>query len=260
MSYQTILLEIENYCAVITLDRPEKLNALNHLTFIELDHVFDEISANEEIKGVLLTGAGEKAFAAGADISEIQNLSLEEGRAFSIFGQNILNKIEQCTKPVIALINGFALGGGCELAMACHIRIASENAKFGQPEVNLGLIPGYGGTQRLPRLIGRNAALELLLTGNMITAQAAQHLGLVNKVVSAAELMTAGKEILGAICSKGPLAVKYILEIVNRGLNMPLNEALNLEADYFGMVCTSEDKKEGTAAFLEKRKPQFKGK
>jgi len=260
MKYKTLVFEIENSAAIVTLNRPEKLNALNQQTFIELDHVFCETAADSSIKGVLLTGAGEKAFAAGADISEIQDLSLEEGRAFSIFGQNVFNKIEQCSKPVIALINGFALGGGCELAMSCHLRIASENAKFGQPEVNLGLIPGYGGTQRLPRLIGRNAALEFLLTGNMFTAQQALQYGLVNKVVPAADLADAGRELLDSILAKGPLAVKYILETVNRGLNMPLYEALRLEADYFGTACASEDKKEGTCAFLEKRRPQFKGK
>jgi len=260
MNYQTLLVKIEQNIATITLNRPQKLNALDHQTLSELDQAFGEIKNNKQAKGVLLTGSGAKAFVAGADISEIQKLSLEDGLNFARFGQAIFNRIEKFPKPVIALINGFALGGGCELAMACHLRLATEKSRFGQPEVGLGLIPGYGGTQRLPRLVGRGAALEILLSGNMLSAKRAFEIGLVNRVVAENELLDKGKELLNTILSKGPLAVRYVLEAVNRGQDLPLPEAINLEADYFAMACASEDMQEGTGAFLEKRTPQFKGK
>lgn len=260
MDFKTLLFEISDHIALITINRPDKLNALNHLTLQELNQAFESVSDNDEIKGVLLTGAGGKAFVAGADISEIQKLSLEDGKAFAIFGQEIFTRVENLTKPVIALINGYALGGGCELAMSCHLRFATEKSKFGQPEVNLGLIPGYGGTQRLPRLIGRSAALEILMTGEMLSAERARELGLVNKIVAEDALLDEGKALLKTIFSKGPLAIKYILETVNRGLDMPISKALRLEADYFGMACASEDMKEGTGAFLEKRNADFQGK
>ncbi len=259
MNYKNLLIEKEYPLLLITLNRPDKLNALNRRTLEELDAVFSEIEQDNQIKGILLSGAGDKAFAAGADIGEIQNLDLAEGKEFARFGQRIFTRIENCKKPVIALVNGFALGGGCELAMSCHIRLASENAKFGQPEVNLGVIPGYGGTQRMARLIGKGRALELLLTGTMITAERAYETGLVNQVFPAAELEAAGRKMLSTIFNKAPLAISYVLETVNRGLNLSLEEGIRLEADYFGQSCASEDMKEGTGAFLEKRKPEFKG-
>ncbi|MGD9486929.1 MAG: enoyl-CoA hydratase/isomerase family protein [Calditrichaceae bacterium] len=260
MSYKNIIVEINPPIATILINRPEKLNALNVETVTELADVFRKLSANDSVGGVLLTGAGEKAFVAGADISEIQNLGADEGRKFAAAGQAAFNLIEQLGKPVIALVNGYALGGGCELAMACHLRIAGEEAKFGQPEVNLGIIPGYGGTQRMPRIIGKGIALQYLLSGEMIGAQRAHEIGLVNKVVATAELKEAGQKMLGQILSKGPLAVRYVLNAVNEGLNTDLEKALNIEASYFGKACATEDMKEGTSAFLEKRKANFRGK
>ncbi len=259
MNYKNLLLEKEYPLLRITLNRPDKLNALNRRTLEELDAIFLEIEKDDQVKGILLSGAGDKAFAAGADIGEIQNLNLATGKEFARFGQRIFTQIENCTKPVIALVNGYALGGGCELAMACHIRLASENAKFGQPEVNLGVIPGYGGTQRMARLIGKGRALELLLSGTMITAERAYETGLVNQVFPAAELEAAGRKMLNTIFNKAPLAISYVLETVNRGLSLSLEEGIRLEADYFGQSCASDDMKEGTGAFLEKRKPDFKG-
>ena len=260
MSFQNILLEKNPPTATVTINRPDKLNALNTATFLELEQAFNEIHSDDAIRGVLVKGAGTKAFVAGADISEIRNLSLQAGINFSRLGQRVFQMIETLNKPVIALINGFALGGGCEFTMACHLRIATPQSKFGQPEVNLGLIPGYGGTQRLPRLIGRGLALELLLTGDMIDAQRAYEIGLVNRVVEADQLEATGEKILGKILAKGPLAVKHMLEVVHRGLNGTLEEGIALESDYFGITCATEDMKEGTSAFLEKRKPEFKGK
>lgn len=260
MDYETLLYKKDEQIALITLNRPQKLNALNNKTLRELKQVFESIARDDQIKGVLLSGAGGKAFVAGADISEIQSLSLEEGKEFARFGQDIFTRIENFPKPVVALIDGYTLGGGCELAMACHLRLATEKSKFGQPEVSLGLIPGYGGTQRLPRLIGKGAALEMLLTGGMISAERALQLGLVNKILPKESLLEEGKALLNSILSQAPLAIKYVLETVNRGLDMPLTKALRLEADYFGMACASEDMKEGTGAFLEKRKANFQGK
>lgn len=260
MQYKNLLVEHEQNLTLITINRPRKLNALNRRTIEELDAVFSEIESDGAVKGVLITGEGEKAFVAGADIGEIQALDLDSGRQFARFGQNVFSKIENCHKPVIALVNGFALGGGCELAMACHMRIASENAKFGQPEVSLGLIPGYGGTQRLARLIGKGRALELLLTGNMIDAKRAYETGLVNHLVAANDLKETGLKLMHNILNKAPLATAYVLETVNRGVHLSLDQGLALEADYFGYSCASEDMREGTAAFLEKRKALFKGK
>lgn len=260
MSYDNILFEKKKNYAIVTVNRPEKLNALNTATFADLYEAFSVISTDDDIKGVLVRGAGDKAFVAGADISEIQSLSLESGVEFSKIGQRVFNLVENLTKPVIALIDGFALGGGCEFTLACHLRLATENAKFGQPEVNLGLIPGYGGSQRLPRLIGRGRALQLLLTGDIISAQEAHQMGLVNQIVADDKLMETGEKLLMKILSKGTLAVNYVLQSVNRGLNMTLPEGLALESDFFGRACASDDMKEGTSAFLEKRKPNFKGK
>ncbi len=261
MEFKNINYQIEDGYALLTINRPDKLNALNLATFAELAQALLMIHKDESVSGVLLTGAGEKAFVAGADITEIQHLNLAEGKEFSAIGQRVFDTIEDFSKPVLALIDGFALGGGCELAMACHLRLATEKSRFGQPEVNLGLIPGYAGTQRLPRLIGRSAALELLLSGEMIDARRAYDLGLVNRVVhDKTELLESGKQMLRTITSKSPLSIKYILNLVNQGLNMPLNQAEELESTYFGMMCSSYDKQEGTAAFLEKRKPVFNGK
>lgn len=259
MSFANILLEKKPPVATVTINRPDKLNALNTATFLELEQAFIDIRGDDSIGGVLVRGAGDKAFVAGADISEIHELGLQEGIEFSRLGQRVFKIIETLNKPVIALINGFALGGGCEFTMACHLRLATPQSKFGQPEVNLGLIPGYGGTQRLPRLVGRGRGLEILLTGDMIDAERAYQIGLVNRIVEAEELEEVGQKMLTKILLKGPVAVKNILEVVQRGLEGTLDEGIALESDYFGITCATEDMKEGTSAFLEKRKPKFKG-
>ncbi len=255
MNYRTIKTELENNIFFITINRPDKLNALNKTVLEELSNAMDHIYNEKNIKGVIITGAGEKAFVAGADISEFTEVKDTEGEMLSKKGQDVFFKIENCPKPVIAAINGFALGGGCELAMACHFRLASTNAKFGQPEVNLGLIPGYGGTQRLTMLIGKGKAMELMMTGNMIGAEEAKSLGLVNYVETPENLLPKTKEILKSILAKSPLAISKVIEAVNSYFN---KEGFNKEAKLFGEVFSSEDKKEGTAAFLEKRKPVFK--
>ncbi len=259
MSFKTLVIEIEDSIATVTIDRPEKLNALNYTVLSELDTLFNQLKNDETVKGILLTGAGEKAFVAGADLQEIKELDGEAALQFARSGQQLFLRIETFPKPVMALINGFALGGGCELAMACHLRLASEKAKFGQPEINLGLIPGYGGTQRLPRLIGKTRALELLLTGDMIDAAEALKIGLVNKVVPAAQLLTEGKAMMKKIVAKGGIAVQSVLQAVHQGLNLSLENGLELEALLFGRVCATEDKNEGITAFFEKRKPHFRG-
>ena len=258
MSYKTLLTELENSIFTITVNRPDKLNALNTEVMNELNLVMDEVSSNAEIRSVIITGAGEKAFVAGADIGEFVGLTTQQGLSLAKKGQDIFFKIENSGKPVIAAVNGFALGGGCELSMACHFRIASENAKFGQPEVNLALIPGYGGTQRLTMLVGRGKATELLLTGNMIDASTALQLGLVNYVVPQAELLSKARSILEVINSKSPIAVRRCLAAIkdsNTGI-----KGYESEIFEFGECFGSEDMKEGTSAFLEKRKPVFKGK
>lgn len=260
MNYENILLEQNEQILTITINRPDKLNALNYKTIEELGTVFSGLENDDSVGGVLITGAGEKAFVAGADISEIQILDLESGKDFAQFGQQVFAQIENLRKPVIALINGFALGGGCELAMACHMRIAAENAKFGQPEVTLGLIPGYGGTQRLARLVGKGRALELLLSANIIDTVKAYEIGLVNQVVAGSQLTESGNKLLNTILKKAPLATSYVLETVQRGMELPLDQAIELEAEFFGKSCSSLDMKEGTSAFLEKRKAAFKGK
>lgn len=260
MKFKNILLQSNNDYATITINRPDKLNALNKETLTEIGNAFEEIENDESIRGVIITGSGDKAFVAGADILEISGLDNISGAQFALEGQEIFNKIEQCSKPVIAAINGFALGGGCELAMACHFRIASDNAKFGQPEVNLGLIPGFGGTQRLPRIIGKGRALELLISGKMIDANEAYRIGLINQVTSKEELLDTATGILNSISQKAPLAVRAIIEAVNSGLDNKLSSALNDEANLFGKVCDTEDKQEGIEAFLEKRKPNFSNK
>ena len=245
--------------ATVTLDRPKVLNALNAATFAELDSAFEELGSDGAVRVVLVTGAGERAFAAGADIRELAAVDAGEGKAFSLRGQAVFRKIETLGKPVIACVRGFALGGGCELAMACTLRIAAEDAKFGQPEVKLGVIPGYGGSQRLPRLVGRGAALKLLLTGAIIDAKEALRIGLVDEVVSAAELMQRAESLAGEIASQAPLAIAETLRVVDEGLDVALDLALQREADQFGYLCDTADKAEGTKAFLEKRQPVWKG-
>jgi enoyl-CoA hydratase len=255
--YTTLLTSLEKGIFIITVNRPDKLNALNKDVMNDLDAVMNEIENNTEIKAVIITGAGQKAFVAGADISEFIGLSNEEGKALAKKGQDIFFRIENCTKPIVAAVNGFALGGGCELAMACHFRVASDNAKFGQPEVNLGLIPGYGGTQRLVQLIGKGRALELLMTGNMIDASIALEYGLVNHVVPQDDLLPKAKMILEQIVTKAPLAVGKCITAANAVFSN--DNGYEVELKSFGECFNTNDMKEGTSAFLEKRKPQFKG-
>ncbi len=259
MELKTLLVQKKEGYAIVTINRPDKLNALNNLTITELYSVMKDLNADDSVRAVVLTGSGEKAFVAGADISEIKEQDEITGELFALKGQRVFRYIEQMAKPVIAAINGYALGGGCELAMSCHMRICSTKAKFGQPEINLGLLPGYGGTQRLPRLIGRTDALYLLLTGEMIDANRAYDLGLVSEVVEPEQLLERAETLAKIISEKPPIAARYILKAVDEGLNMPIDAALNLEAELFGKICATEDMKEGTSAFLEKRKPQFKG-
>ncbi len=260
MDLKNLQLKIENSIATITIQRPEKLNALNTETITELFQVFKKLKQDDAVAVVIITGSGEKAFAAGADILEIQHHDEISGRIFSTRGQKVFRFIEKLEKPVIAAINGFALGGGCELAMSCHIRLAAENAKLGQPEINLGLIPGYGGSQRLPRLIGPTNALFLLLTGEAIDALKAASMGLVNEVVTGENLMPRATEIAALLAAKAPLARRFMLQAVIEGLDKNLDTALNTESELFGNLCATEDMQEGTSAFLEKRKPTFKGK
>jgi enoyl-CoA hydratase len=259
LALENVLYEKRGAIAYITLNRPNVLNALNQRTWEDLRAAFEEARDDEVVRGVILSGAGDKAFIAGADISELAQVTAVEAERSSTFGQEVLNLVENLGKPVIAAVNGFALGGGCETAMACTIRIAVENAKFGQPEVKLGVIPGAGGTQRLPRLVGRGRALQLILTGEMISAQDAYRIGLVNEVVPAAELITRAEAILHQIFANAPLALKYSLEAVNRGLETSQSEGLSLEASYFGLCAGTDDKKEGTQAFLQKRPAEFRG-
>jgi enoyl-CoA hydratase len=260
MNFQNILFEKKNPIAYVTVSRPKVLNALNMTTMEELRAAFHEIKNDPTIRVVILTGSGEKAFIAGADIGELAQNDPVSAKEYTHRGQSVLNLIENMGKPVIACINGFALGGGCEVAMACTMRLASENAKLGQPEVKLGVIPGYGGTQRLPRLVGKGIAMQLLLTGEMITAQEAYRIGLVNEVTAPADLIPRAEAIAQRIIANGPLAVQYTMEAVNKGMEAPLAEGLYIEAALFGVAAATEDKKEGTAAFLEKRPAQFKGK
>jgi enoyl-CoA hydratase len=259
MPFQNITLEVSERVATLTVNRPDKLNALNDLTITELGQAIEEIRTRDEVGGVILTGAGTKAFVAGADIAELSAQDPLEGRERARRGQYVLRRIETSPKPVIAAVNGFALGGGCELAMACHIRIASENAKFGQPEVKLGIGPGYGGSQRLPRLVGQGRALELILTAEMIDAQEAHRIGLVNAVVPPPDLLRVAHEMLRKILANGPIAVAMSIDAVVRGVELPLEDALLLEADQFGLLASTDDMREGMRAFLEKRAPRFSG-
>lgn len=260
MAFTTLLYAVSDGIARVTLNRPDKLNALNGVVIAELGDAVGHVEGDPGVRGVILTGAGSKAFVAGADISEIAEQGATDGKARALAGQQVFRRLERCGKPVIAAVNGFALGGGCELAMACHLRIASETAKFGQPEVKLGIGPGYGGTVRLPRLVGKGRALELLLTGQMIDAQEAWRIGLVNRVVPADRLLDEAEQLLRSILENGPLAIRVCLEAVDAGLEMSLDQALLLEANHFGLLSGTADKQEGTRAFLEKRKPVFQGK
>jgi len=259
MALEHLLVDRDGAVSIITINRPKVLNALNGPTLDELSQVIDEAGRDESVRALILTGAGDRAFVAGADINELAVQTPIGGREHARRGQALFDRLERLGKPVVAAVNGFALGGGCELAMACTMRIAADTAKLGQPEINLGLLPGYAGSQRLPRLVGRGRALELLLLGHQISAEEAWRIGLVNRVVPAAELMTEAKKTAQALASKAPVAVRYILDAVARGLEMPFGEAQDYEATLFGLLSTSEDMREGTQAFLEKRKAEFKG-
>jgi len=259
MNFENILFDRKNSIAYVTVNRPKVLNALDMSTMDELRTAFHEIKRDVGVRAVILTGSGEKAFIAGADISELAKNDPVTAKEYALRGQNVLNLIENLGKPVIACINGFALGGGCEIALACTMRLASDNAKLGQPEVKLGIIPGYGGTQRLPRLVGKGIAMQLLLTGEMIPAKEAHRIGLVNEVTAPSDLIPRGEEIAQKIIANAPLAVQYTMEALNKGIETPLSEGLYSEAALFGLASATEDKKEGTAAFLEKRPAQFKG-
>ncbi|MGQ9578040.1 MAG: enoyl-CoA hydratase/isomerase family protein [Candidatus Aminicenantales bacterium] len=259
MEFKNLLLHKADGIGWVTVNRPDKLNALNGETVEELTLAFESVRDDEEVLAVILTGAGEKAFIAGADISELAGLDEPEGRDYARRGQELTLTIENFPKPVIAAINGYALGGGTELAMACHLRIAAETARLGQPEVKLGLIPGFGGTQRLARLVGRGRALEVILSGRMVSAAEALSWGLVNRVVPADKLMAEAEALCREIIKNAPLALGLAIEAINRGLDRPIEEALDIEADLFGQACGSEDAREGTSAFLEKRPARFRG-
>jgi len=280
LELQNVSYAVENKIATITVNRPKVLNALNSTTIKDISTAVDAALGDSDVAAVILTGSGEKSFIAGADIVELSKLEAMSGREFALFGQSVLNKIENSPKPFIAAVNGFALGGGCEVAMACHMRIASSTARFGQPEVSLGLIPGYGGSQRLPRIVGKGIALELLLVGGMINAAEAHRIGLANKVIDAFQKDESGDLILdkrgkpqmdkdlflaevakfvGKIINNAPIAIEYTMEALNRGLDGDLETGQNIEADLFGLVCATADKNEGTTAFLEKRQAEFKG-
>ncbi|HKT47381.1 MAG TPA: enoyl-CoA hydratase-related protein [Candidatus Acidoferrales bacterium] len=260
MGYENILYEKKEQIAYITFNRPKVLNALNRQTIEELKQALLDARGDAAVRVLILTGAGEKAFVAGADISELARQTPVDGKEFSLYGQSVLHLLETIGKPSICAINGFALGGGCELAMCCSIRLASKTAKLGQPEVKLGILPGYGGSQRLTRLCGKGAAHELCLTGEMINAEEAQRIGLVNHIYEPAELMAAAEAMAKKIIANAPLAVQYCMEAIERGVEMPQEEGLYLETTLFGLCCATEDMREGTKAFLEKRPAQFKGK
>ncbi|MEX2270187.1 MAG: enoyl-CoA hydratase-related protein [Vicinamibacterales bacterium] len=259
MAFENLILERDGAVAIVTINRPRVLNALNSATMDEIASVMGALGADASVRAIVLTGAGEKSFVAGADINELAVQTPVGGRDHAQRGQRVLDAIEHLGKPVIAAINGFALGGGCELAMACTLRIAADTAKLGQPEINLGLIPGYAGTQRLTRLVGRGAALEILLTGDPIGAADAHRIGLVNRIVPAAELMAEARKLAHALAAKAPIAARFIIDAVNRGADLPLAHAQVYETTLFGLVSTTDDMREGTRAFLEKRKPEFTG-
>src|SRR3954447_5283872 len=259
MAFENLLLDRDGLVATITINRPKVLNALNALTLDELRRAVLELKRDDGVRAIVLTGAGDKSFVAGADINELAVQSPVSGREHALIGQHVFDLVENLGKPVIAAINGFALGGGCELAMACTLRLAADTARFGQPEINLGILPGYAGTQRLPRLVGKGRALQIMLSGAPITAIEAERIGLVNRVVPAAELLTEARKLAAALAAQAPIAVRYIIDAVNKGLEMPFAEGCVYEATLFGLVAATEDMREGTRAFLEKRKPAFKG-
>lgn len=260
MAYENLLYDVKDQIARVTFNRPTVLNALNRKTMDELGDALNAARRDDSVRVLLLTGSGEKAFIAGADINELAQRTPVDGKEFALYGQEIIHRLETIGKPSIAAINGFALGGGCELALACTMRIASRNAKLGQPEVKLGILPGYGGSQRLPRLCGKGVAHEMILTGEMITADEALRIGLVNRVTEQAELLPTAESIARKIIANAPLAVKYAMEAVEHGMEMPQEEGLFLEATLFGLCCATEDMREGTRAFLEKRAAKFQGK
>lgn len=260
MTFENLLLERDDAVAILTFNRPKVLNALNAQTLSELSQALDSFRSDAGVRAVILTGAGEKSFIAGADINELAVQTPVEGKEHARRGQLLFDAIENLGKPVIAAVNGFALGGGCELAMACTVRLAADTARFGQPEINLGIIPGYAGSQRLPRLVGKGIAMEILLTGDMVSAQRAYEIGLVNRVVPAADLMIEAKKLAHTFASKAPIAARYILEAVNQGMEAPFPVAEYLETALFGAIASSSDMKEGTKAFLEKRKAVWQGK
>ncbi|HET7232973.1 MAG TPA: enoyl-CoA hydratase-related protein [Longimicrobium sp.] len=257
--YSNLTLEVQDRIAVLSVNRPDKLNALNEQTIRELGQAVDEITGRDDVGGVILTGVGEKAFVAGADIAELAKMGPVDGVLVSRLGQEVFRRIELSRKPVLAAVNGFALGGGCELALACHLRIASENAQFGLPEVKLGIIPGYGGTLRLPRIVGKGRALELMLTAQFIKADEAYRIGLANKVVPQAELMDTARKMMSTILANGPIAVGLAIECATRGMDMSVGDGLALESNLFGLLAATDDMREGMQAFLEKRKAEFKG-
>jgi enoyl-CoA hydratase/carnithine racemase len=259
LKLENVLYEKKGPIAYVTLNRPKVMNALNRATMADLKHAFEDARDDSNVRGVILTGAGDKAFAAGADISEVANQTAIEAEESTRFAQSVTDLIENLGKPVVAAINGFALGGGCELAMACTLRIAAESARFGQPEVKLGIMPGFGGSQRLPRLVGKGRALQIILSGQMIKADEAYRIGLVNELLPSNYVMVRAEEILNQIIANAPLGLKFSLEAVNKGMEASLAEGLLLEASLFALCAGSEDKKEGTAAFLAKRAPQFQG-
>ena len=259
MTFDNLLVERDGACAAITLNRPSVLNAISAGLLTELDGAIAALQQDATVRAIVITGAGEKAFAAGADIRELSTLSGEGARAYAAFGQQVFERLERLDKPVIAAINGFALGGGCELALACTLRVASESASLGQPEINLGLSPGFGGSERLPRLVGRSRALDLLLTGRIISARDALAMGLVDRVVPQETLRAAAWALASELASKAPLAVRAILDAVRGAMATPASPGQSLESTLFGLLSTSDDAKEGTAAFLEKRSPRFHG-
>jgi len=260
MSFDNLLVQRESGVAVLTVQRPHRLNALDASTLHDIGQAVLDFQQDESIRCLIVTGSGDKAFVAGADINEIARDTPEGARQRALRGQQVFDLIEQLGKPVIAAVNGFALGGGCELAMACTLRIAADSARFGQPEIDLGLIPGFAGTQRLARLVGKTKAMELILTGRQIAASEALDIGLINRVVPASDLMSEARTLAAELATKPPIAVRYAMAAINKGLEMPFAQACQLEASLFGMVTTTEDMREGTNAFLEKRKPEFKGK
>jgi len=259
MAFDNLLIERDAPIAVITINRPRVLNALSSATLDDLRHAVLELKRDDAIRTIIITGSGDKSFVAGADINELAVQSPASARDHALAGQHVFDLIENLGKPVIAAVNGYALGGGCELAMACTLRIAADTAKFGQPEVNLGLLPGYGGTQRLARLVGKGKAMELILTGSPISAGEAERIGLVNRVVPAAELMADARRMAGLLAAQAPIAAAYIIHAINHGLEMPFAQACAYEATLFGLAAATDDMREGTRAFLEKRKPAFHG-